>query len=102
MAGAETLGANEVYTRLKALVSVKTVDQADEMCMDMNEYLLQMARTFNAGSESTERTKSNIYLLASIFRCLAHELHHPKEGVSNKRFLELASCNPGATIYERK
>ena len=99
--GIEQLGAQEAYDRLKDKISGGCTEQVDEMCMDMNEFFVGMARTFNPGTESAEKTRDRIYLLASIFRHLAHELHRPKEE-SNGRFLELISHNPSAVSYRRK
>jgi hypothetical protein len=97
----EKLEAQEIHDRLKDKISGEQAEQVDEMCMDMHEFFIGMARMFNPGSESAEKTRGNIYLLASIFRHLAHELHRPKEE-SNGRFLELISHNPSAVSYQRK
>lgn len=98
----EKLGSKETYDRINNKITADKINQTDEMCMDMYESLLHLARTFNAGSESTENTKNNLYCLASMFRFLAHGAHKTKKDEGNRRFLELISYNPSANTYERK
>jgi hypothetical protein len=108
MSGVINLGAKDTYSKMKErmLASIDQGQEADEICMDMYEGMLNRARTFGADNEdkSTTDIRQTLYQIASMLRTLAHEMHKIcknkfcKDKDGSKRFLEIASYNPGVNI----
>lgn len=101
MSGMINLGEKETYAKMKErmLAAKEQNQEADEICMDMYESMLQRARSFvsDENDKSMLDIKQTLYQLASMLRTLAHEMHrlYSKKDESG-RFLEIASNNTNA------
>jgi len=96
MSGIISLGAKDTYAKMleRMLVAKEQGQEADELCMDMYESMLQRARVFGEGRDDkdTLEIKQTLYQLSTMFRTLAHDLHRlcPSKTGSG-RFLEIVS-----------
>lgn len=93
-------GEEDTYAsmRAKCLMTAETIEDMDEMLMDMHESMLEKAREIEAETENDDELKTMFYRIASMFRILAHDinLRYKKSGITknkSSRILQLVSFN---------
>lgn len=98
MAGLAAHGPQQTYEQMlvRATLAMGTADDIDDMFLDMYESMLKQARTV----DNDKQLRDSLYLLASMLRKLAHEIHaaylHLGKNKDNTRFLRIVSYNTDA------
>jgi len=90
-------GSQETYNKMKAkaLLSMQTMKDVDEMFMDMSEDFLDRARIEPGTDNNSKQLKDVYYILNSMLRHLAQEIHqiYKKKETKSNRFIRIISYN---------